>query len=1322
MNDNHTDIGLDQTNHYLPFGNFYNENVYVELSYIDTAPSSGIEQDQVKLYAGTKTLLPARIEEETDNSGRIIKKAYFEMQLPIDEEKLQVEITDQTGHTTGKQPIHAYNENIAHDGLMLEKQKPQISISMSEPDYIRTEKNEDEIWYQSDIPINMEVKDPESGLRSIRVDLNEVTLIDRNMNDEQLKSQPMQEIQVVHEVQLDIHTNQVKIQEDGKYVLQIQVEDHAGNTAQEERIFYIDKDKPEIKHIRILDRNHSEIELDQTNHYLPFGNFYNGNVYVELSYTDAAPSSGIEQDQVKLYAGIKTLLPVWIEEETDSSGRIVKKAYFEMKLPLNEEKLQVEIIDHTGHTTERQSISSYNKNIRNDGLMLEIQKPDIEITVPNPDYINNHNGREELWYKSDIVYTAKVTDSDSGIRSVKVDINGTDVINQKEHARQLKENTYSASTGTQGVIRNSDGFYLMNITAVDNADNVTQTSKQIYTDTDHPRVTAYRFETAGSIEGQGVPAITDQYGYYFQEPARLLVTAEDLVPSSGLWKIEYRLVNVNGETSNGIGECVNNQIAIDLPVDFKGKVYTTAVDHVGNVGSEQSLEGVIQESPQLHRSTSKVQLAKPETDKKDTQGLDLYYTSVPVTLYVEDTFSGIRTIDWRVEAAGDSENNQSGHLDIDGQGELLGDTEWNILNSDKNIRTVLEKTIMVRNNSNTVVVTLEFTDRAGNHSSESIVFSIDTTAPQIQVSYSNNEDDSEHEGYFKEARTAEIRITERNFRAEDVVVTITNSETILPSYGEWTQSRGTGNEDDTVYTMRIEYEADGDYTFDIQYADLAGNQAPGVDYGNSVTPTEFTIDRTLPVISLSYNDDASTSVVDHYYYQKARVAMITIEEHNFDESRAMVTITSKDNNGTDLGNAPAVGGWTTSGDTRTASITFDSEDANYSIAVQYTDMAGNQAAPIEEQMFCVDQNDPAIKITGVEDRHAYNEELIQPTVTFTDVNLDAEKTQIILTGASQGEIMELSGEDSRSADSRTFEFDNIREDDIYTLTANATDKAGRTNSVTCRFSVNRHGFTYELSEETVSINHTYTNVPVDIVVREINVDPLQQDSVIVTLSKDNIPSDLQAGRDYRMEKAGQDGEWSVYTYTIYKENYSEDGNYGIRLYSVDGAENISQNNLEDENKKAEINFHVDKTSPNLSILNLKDGETYPFDSQNASISVGDNTFVKEIQILLNGEVAASYDKNEIKEKADKNENYQIAIANSNQSQNIQVIAVDAAGNQSKAEVTDFYVTTNLWIRFINNKLALYGAITGVVLLAAAIVAVVFLKRKQSYGRQNENPK
>ena len=86
-----------------------NENVYVELSYIDTAPSSGIEQDQVKLYAGTKTLLPARIEEETDNSGRIIKKAYFEMQLPIDEEKLQVEITDQTGHTTGKQPIHAYN-------------------------------------------------------------------------------------------------------------------------------------------------------------------------------------------------------------------------------------------------------------------------------------------------------------------------------------------------------------------------------------------------------------------------------------------------------------------------------------------------------------------------------------------------------------------------------------------------------------------------------------------------------------------------------------------------------------------------------------------------------------------------------------------------------------------------------------------------------------------------------------------------------------------------------------------------------------------------------------------------------------------------------------------------------------------------------------------------------------------------------------------------------------------------------------------------------------------------------------------------------------
>lgn len=827
-----------------------------------------------------------------------------------------------------------------------------------------------------------------------------------------------------------------------------------------------------------------------------------------------------------------------------------------------------------------------------------------------------------------------------------------------------------------------------------------------------------RFEPIGYSDGGNVPVTTEDYGYYFRESTRVIVNAQDLAPSSGLDQINYRMIDINGKEITGTEKCVQDQIAFEIPEGFKGKIYTTAIDHVGHIGAEQSLEGIIQENSRLHESTSNIQLLKPETTRKDAQGLDLYNTNIPITMHVEDLYSGIRSIDWKIEAYGDPDQNQSGHLEINNLGELLNDEGWGVVASQHNLRTILEKTIIVQNNSNEIRVTLTFTDRAGNQSSSYIVFSIDKTMPQIDVSYTNNEDDVEFEGFFKEPRIAEIVVTERNFNEKDAILTVTKDGEIISPVLDWSESGGTGNGDDITHTARISYDTDGDYTFAFQYGDLAGNASTDINYGNSATPTEFTIDGTAPVITLSYNNVAATGK-GNYYFQEARIGTIQIEEHNFEASRANVIITSKDNNGNDLGNAPTVlpTDWNSVGDKRTAEVAFNAENANYSIAVQYTDQAGNQATPIEEQTFCMDQNDPIIEITGIMDRHAYNQEIIQPVVTFRDVNLDVNQTIITLSGSTLGEL-DLTGQDNSTADTRTFEFDNIEKDDIYTLFASVTDNAGRSNQIQYRFSVNRLGSTYELSKETSEMNHSYTNSPNDVVVREINVNALSQDSVNVTMSKDNKPSDLRENTDYDLKKEGQDGEWSVYTYTIYKSNFKEDGNYGIRLYSVDEAKNISQNNLDDENKRAEINFHVDKTSPNLSILNLNDGETYPEDSKMVKISVNDNTYVKEIQVRLNEKELKTYHLEEIQKKADQNENYEIEIANSDDSQELQVFALDAAGNSKEAKVVDFYVTTNLWIRFVNNKVVLYSTIMGVILVLASGIAIVFLKKKKPKKQQS----
>ena len=108
--------------------------------------------------------------------------------------------------------------------------------------------------------------------------------------------------------------------------------------------------------------------------------------------------------------------------------------------------------------------------------------------------------------------------------------------------------------------------------------------------------------------------------------------------------------------------------------------------------------------------------------------------------------------------------------------------------------------------------------------------------------------------YFNRDRTATIVVTERNFDPEDVRLEITNTDGVIPSLSSWSKTAGTGNEDDTRWTATLTYVADGDYTFDMQYTDQAGNASPGPRYGNSVAPTDFTVDKTLPTISVSYSN------------------------------------------------------------------------------------------------------------------------------------------------------------------------------------------------------------------------------------------------------------------------------------------------------------------------------------------------------------------------------------------------------------------------------------------------------------------------------------
>ena len=76
-------------------------------------------------------------------------------------------------------------------------------------------------------------------------------------------------------------------------------------------------------------------------------------------------------------------------------------------------------------------------------------------------------------------------------------------------------------------------------------------------------------------------------------------------------------------------------------------------------------------------------------------------------------------------------------------------------------KTISEKVKASNNNSNDVLIKVTAQDRAGNKFAASQAVKIDTTVPEITVSYNNN--DVKNDKYFSAGRVMTIEYKERNF-------------------------------------------------------------------------------------------------------------------------------------------------------------------------------------------------------------------------------------------------------------------------------------------------------------------------------------------------------------------------------------------------------------------------------------------------------------------------------------------------------------------------------------------------------------------------------
>ena len=943
----------------------------------------------------------------------------------------------------------------------------------------------------------------------------------------------------------------------------------------------------------------------------------------------------------------------------------------------------------------------------------------IDTTLPevNVSYSNNtvYNGK---YFNKERTATISVTEHNFDKKATYI------VVNKKQFTVdnwEKKGDTYATTYEFKG-----DDSYEFDIICSDKAGNKcpgivfaddTTAPKSFVVDTTKPK------DLSIKINGESVLGVTGDTSVTFNKFYKDAITIELDADCniSGTYALQYQLADKTNSYKIDANKWSTYDVNTGIKISNSRKfiLYFRAIDFASNSTIVNST-GIIVDNKEpegekhapdidivLSKTndngyykddvTAKISIVDPAFigDERDPDGYYSGLKEVKYTIYTTDT-------DAKEEGVLLDTTNGIGYSDASFDEDKLAQKWTNSIVIDAE-----------KFNSNNVIIQVEAVDNAGNirvTRTKQGQIMIDTTKPRINVSYNNNNADLNE--YFKADRVATISITERNFDPDNTVISLTSSTGKKPAISEWTKgsSHGNGNGDDTVWTATVTFNSDADYTFDITSTDLAGNEANPADYGNSVAPKKFTIDKTVPTINVKYdNNDAANK----NYYKNFRTATITIVEHNFNADRVKVSVKATDN-GSDIA-APTVSKWTTNGDTHTATIKYN-KDGKFVFRISAKDKAGNDAANFAEQVFYIDTTAPALSITGVKDNSA-NRGNLAPQILYSDTNYSPDLVDISFSGANRG-TLKLEGTNTPVANGNKFVFNEFAKnkdvDDIYTLSVTITDLAGNVTTQKITFSVNRFGSTYGMSDATKAVIGKYIKDPVDIVVSEVNPNDLVDSKV--TLYKNNNPIVLNNGVDYDVKKTGGSGAWNEYTYTIHADNFKDDGVYSVYIYSVDEAGNTSENTL--DTKNATLQFGVDNSEPNIVVSNLKDSTTYATELYTVKLLISDNLLLDGVDVYLDdyNNPYKSWTGEEVAAVVSEAGEFAFDIDDaSNGSHKVKIVATDAAGNKHEIEVSNFYVTTNLFVRYYTNTPLFVGSIIGLLVVVALVIFIVVIKRK--YGKR-----
>ena len=384
------------------------------------------------------------------------------------------------------------------------------------------------------------------------------------------------------------------------------------------------------------------------------------------------------------------------------------------------------------------------------------------------------------------------------------------------------------------------------------------------------------------------------------------------------------------------------ETAVDWTVSADGKTATatitftkegvhtvtvTAKDAAGNEMPEFTTE------PQVIDRTAPIagaQYADPMGSTDDT----LYYAGpFTATLKVTDT------------------NLDPADITVKDNGEVVANLAWTQDANDASVWTA----VCTVSGEGEHILTMTAHDRAKNEmepfTSKKLI--IDETAPIAGAQYAEPKSRTDEKDYYDGEFEARFTVTDVNLDPADITV-MDNGTEITGLV--WTQDEA----DPTAWTASCTVSGEGEHTLTMTAHDRAKNEMTPY-----TSPRILVIDQTAPVINVIYGNTDVKNVIDGIsYFDREQTATIEITEANFSAENVTLTVTAKDVTGKDIATEDFLAAlhdaqkWNHENGKHTATVSFPVE-ANYTLTVACTDLAGRKAEDYGPDAFTVDATAPS---------------------------------------------------------------------------------------------------------------------------------------------------------------------------------------------------------------------------------------------------------------------------------------------------------------------------------------------------------------------------